>query len=88
MGHSGVHGANGGAGDAEMGLSLSAACEMAFTDLRLIPILPPVDPAMSLVALSRDGTHVGYSTLPGRTYVWQTDAMDQFETAQRTVASV
>ena len=43
----------------QMGLSLEAACEMAFGDLKAIPVAPPVDPAMSLVALSRDGAHAG-----------------------------
>ncbi len=67
----------------QLGLSLEAACEMAFRDLASIPVAPPVDPAMSLVALGRDGAHAGYSTLPGRTYVWQTDTMAQFETQER-----
>ncbi len=67
----------------QMGLGLEAACELAFRDLTLIPVAPPVDPAMSLVALSRDGAHAGCSTMPGRTYVWQTDAMTQFETQER-----
>ncbi len=68
----------------QMGLSLSAACELAFLDLAAIPVAPPVDPAMSLVALGRDGAHAGYSTMPGRTYVWQTGDMTRFETQERT----
>ncbi len=68
----------------QMGLSLSAACELAFQDLAAIPVTPPVDPAMSLVALGRDGAHAGYSTMPGRTYVWQAGDMTQFETQERT----
>lgn len=67
----------------QMGLSLNDACEMAFRDLATIPVAPPVDPAMSLVALSRDGAHAGCSTMPGRTYVWQTADMAQFETQER-----
>jgi beta-aspartyl-peptidase (threonine type) len=69
----------------QMGLALSAACEMAFRDLFSIPVAPPVDPSMSLVALGRDGAHAGYSTMPGRAYVWQTADMAQYETRERTV---
>ena len=67
----------------QMGLSIQDACEMAFRDLSLIPVAPPVDPAMSLVALDRNGTHAGCSTMPGRTYVWQTADMAQFEMQER-----
>ncbi len=69
----------------QMGLSLADACDLAFRDLATIPVAPPVDPAMSLVALGRDGTHTGYSTMPGRTYVWQTEDMARYETSARTV---
>lgn len=67
----------------QMGLALSDACEMAFRDLLSIPVAPPVDPSMSLVALGQDGAHAGYSTMPGRSYVWQTADMAQFETRER-----
>lgn len=68
----------------QMGLSLPDACRLALRDLASIPVLPPVDPAMSLVALGRDGSHAAFSTMPGRTYVWQTPDMAQFETQPRT----
>ena len=67
----------------QFGLSLQDACAMAFRDLATIPVAPPVDPAMSLVALDRNGAHASYSTMPGRTYVWQTADMAQFETQER-----
>lgn len=67
----------------QMGLSLNDACAMAFQDLALIPVAPPVDPAMSLVVLDRNGAHAGCSTMPGRTYVWQTADMARFETQER-----
>jgi len=67
----------------QMGLSLQDACELAFQDLSFIPVAPPVDPAMSLIALDRNGAHAGCSTMPGRTYVWQTGDMAQFETQER-----
>jgi beta-aspartyl-peptidase (threonine type) len=71
----------------QMGLSLKSACEMAFRDLFSIPVAPPVDPSMSLVALGRDGAHAGCSTMPGRAYVWQTADMAQFETRERAIIS-
>ena len=74
-------------GAMQFGLSLEDACAAAFQDLFAIPVAPPVDPSMSLVALGRDGAHAGYSTAPGRTYVWQTPDRTQFETAARTVAA-
>ena len=69
----------------QFGLSLQDACEAAFGDLFTIPVAPPVDPSMSLVALGRDEAHAGYSTAPGRTYVWQTPGMAQCETQERRV---
>ena len=72
-------------GAMQFGLSLEDACKAAFQDLFAIPVAPPVDPSMSLVALGHGGTHAGYSTAPGRTYVWQTPDMAQFETQTRQV---
>lgn len=71
----------------QLGLSLSDACVFAFQDLFSIPIPPPVDPVMSFVALDKDGAHAGYSTTPGRTYVWQTAEMTQFETQERVIVT-
>ncbi len=69
----------------QLGLSLADACVFAFQDLFSIPVPPPVDPVMSFVALDRSGAHAGYSTTPGRTYVWQTSEMAQFEMQERTI---
>ena len=71
----------------QLGLTLDDACELAFQDLFTIPVPLSVEPVMNLVALDRSGGHAGYSTMPGRTYVWQTADMAQFETqARRAVA--
>ena len=67
----------------QLGRSLDDACRLAFRDLASIPVTPPVDPAMSLVALDREAGHAGYSTRSGRTYLWQTPDMRQFETQER-----
>ena len=69
----------------QLGLSLDDACVFAFRDLFSIPVPPPIDPVMSFVALDSNGAHAGYSTTPGRTYVWQTDDMAKFETQPRVI---
>lgn len=71
----------------QFGRSLTDACELAFRDLFTIPVPPSVEPVMNLVALERSGEHAGYSTVPGRTYVWQTADMAQFETQARVVVT-
>ena len=70
----------------QLGMSLNDACAFAFHDLFSIPVPPPIDPVMSFVALDQSGAHAGYSTTPGRTYVWQTGDMAQFETQERVIA--
>lgn len=72
----------------QIGMGLEDACLLAMRDLMSIPVTPPVNPAMSLVSLGRDGSHAGYSTVRGRTYVWQTSEMQQFETQERAFVPV
>jgi beta-aspartyl-peptidase (threonine type) len=67
----------------QFGMTLTEACLLAMRDLISIPLPSPLEPAMSFVALDQNGTHAGYSTLPGRTYIWQTTEMQQFETRER-----
>ena len=71
----------------QLGLRLGDACVFAFRDLFAIPVPPPVDPVMSFVALDKNGAHAGYSTAPGRTYVWQTEDMAQYETQERVIVT-
>ena len=71
----------------QLGMSLDDACVFAFQDLFSIPVPPPIDPVMSFVALDKNGAHAGYSTTPGRTYVWQTADMPQFETQDRVIVT-
>jgi beta-aspartyl-peptidase (threonine type) len=70
----------------QLGMGLGDACLLAFRDLASIPIPPPVEATMSLVALDRAGSHAGYSTRRGSTYIWQTAEMGQFETRERAFA--
>ncbi len=72
----------------EYGLSLTEACERALDDLRAIPLPPSIETTMNLIALDRQGIHAGYSTLPDRTYLWQTPEMSAHQTAARTICAV
>ena len=71
----------------QFGLSLQDACIFAFRDLFSVPIPMPIDPVMNFVALDKNGAHAGYSTTPGRTYVWQTAKMSQYETQERVIVT-
>lgn len=71
----------------EFGLSIEDACLRAFADLRTIPVPDNIGAVMSVIALDKNGRHAGYSTEPGRRYVWQTPDMPNFEMSPRiTVA--
>ena len=43
---------------------------------------------MNFVALDAAGNHAGYTTVPGRQYIWQNPDMAQFEKAERIVVPV
>lgn len=65
------------------GLALAEAVEYAFRDLADIPLPPPVESVMSLIALDREGRHAAFTTAEERTYVWQTADMRAYETTTR-----
>ena len=67
----------------QLGHSLEEACRFAVSDLYTITIPKSIDPTMNLVALDRDGNHIGCSTMEGRTYIWQDETMLSFETTER-----
>ena len=69
----------------QTGLSLAAACERAMRDLADIPLPPDIEPVMNLIALDHTGQHTAYTTATGRTYVWQTPEMSNYETKTRIV---
>lgn len=72
----------------QAGQVLAEACAAALRDLADIPLPPEVEPVMSLVALDRNGGHTAYSTAEGRTYVWQTPDMAEYETAARVAVRI
>ncbi|MFO7170560.1 MAG: N(4)-(beta-N-acetylglucosaminyl)-L-asparaginase [Chloroflexota bacterium] len=59
----------------KQGLPLEEACREAFRDLA--PIMRGTPNDMSLVAIDRAGNHCAMTTAEERTYVYQTDGMDE-----------
>ena len=63
------------------GLSLAQAGRQAMSELN--DLGGPYRSRMHVVALDRTGTHCGFSTEPGETYLYMTGSMPQPETVQR-----
>jgi beta-aspartyl-peptidase (threonine type) len=68
----------------KQGYALEDACREAFHDLAALG--EPADHyIMSMVALDRHGNHCAVSTVPGRSYVYQSDGMAEHAMLPRTV---
>ena len=63
------------------GKSLEEALTIAAEDLRSLD--DPFASEMNIVAIDSNGKHGGSSTTQGKTYLFQTDGMSEFETAER-----
>jgi L-asparaginase / beta-aspartyl-peptidase len=59
-----------------LGFGLEQACRQAMEDLAAAAA-DPANAIMSLVAINRDGRPIAMTTVPGRTFVWMTDEMEQ-----------
>ena len=59
----------------QMGLSLDEASRKAMEDLNALG--GRYLAAMSFIAVDREGRHAGFSNTKGRTYIYQTDEMDE-----------
>jgi beta-aspartyl-peptidase (threonine type) len=59
-----------------MGLGLDQACRQALEDIAWADE-DLGQMSMNLVAINREGQHVGMSTTPGRTYIWMTPDMGE-----------
>lgn len=70
----------------KMGLSVAEASERAMIDLRDLD--GRFISVMNLIALDKNGNHVGYSSVAGRTYVYQTTDMPECEELPRTVVPI
>jgi beta-aspartyl-peptidase (threonine type) len=66
----------------QLGLSLSEACNRAMEDFNTLG--GQYLSAMNLIALDRDGNHVGFSNMEARTYIFQKRDMDEPEEVLRT----
>lgn len=70
----------------KMGLSLAKACVRAMEDLN--DLGGAYLSVMNFVALDKNGNHVGYSTVEGRTYIYQTAEMETAVEKPRTVVPI
>ncbi|GAB4281363.1 MAG: N(4)-(beta-N-acetylglucosaminyl)-L-asparaginase [Candidatus Promineifilaceae bacterium] len=70
----------------KMGLSLADACVQAMKDLN--DLGGAYLSVMNFVALDKNGNHAGYSTIEGRTYIYQTTEMETAVEKPRTVVPV
>ncbi|MAU02019.1 MAG: asparaginase [Anaerolineaceae bacterium] len=70
----------------KMGLSVAEASERAMVDLR--DLHGRFISVMNLIAIDKDGNHAGYSSVDGRTYIYQTPDMPNCEELARTVVPV
>ena len=68
------------------GMALSQAAEEAMTDLR--DLGGDYIGGMNLIALDRAGDHVGMSSRPGGSYIFQSGDMDNFAEAKRQVVVI
>ena len=69
------------------GRPLEDAATQAITALRGLDV-PGGEPIMNLVALDREGRHVGLSTQPGNAYVAWEEGMDTYVTLPRRVVAI
>ena len=70
----------------QMGMSLREAGRRAMSDLR--DLGGDYIGGMNLIALDRDGEHVGLSSEAGRTYIYQHADMAEYESAEREVVEI
>lgn len=70
----------------KMGMTVTEAATRAMEDLR--DLGGDYITRMNLIALDKDGEHVGMSSSAGRTYIYQTGDMDNHESVPRTVVDI
>ena len=70
----------------KLGMSLPEAARQAMTDLR--DLSGDYIGGMNLIALDKSGEHIGMTTQPGRTYIYQHADMDQHQELEREFVSV
>jgi beta-aspartyl-peptidase (threonine type) len=70
----------------KIGLSVAEASERSMIDLR--DLHGRFISVMNLIAIDKDGNHAGYSSVDGRSYIYQTPDMPECAELPRTVVSI
>lgn len=70
----------------KMGMSVSEAGERAMGDLN--DLGGSYLDVMNFVAMDREGSHCGFTSQPGKTYIYQQDDMDEAAELERTVVKL
>jgi beta-aspartyl-peptidase (threonine type) len=70
----------------KMGLSLHEAARRAMEDLR--DLGGDFIGGMNLIALDAEGDHIGLSSRPGGSYIYQTEAMDAYQACERELVEI
>ena len=70
----------------KMGMSLREAARQAMTDLR--DLGGDFIGGMNLIALDRNGEHIGMSSRPGNSYIYQTADMDSYQERERDLVKI
>ncbi len=70
----------------KMGLSITDACAQAMQDLNELG--GKFIGRMNLIALDKDGTPAGYSSMKGKTFVYQTSEMETYVEQERTLVEI
>jgi len=70
----------------KMGRSVTEASEQAMVDLRDLD--GRFISVMNLIALDKEGNHAGYSSVRGRSYIYQTPDMPNYQELARTVVPI
>ena len=70
----------------KMGLSLKEAAQRAMKDLRDLD--GDYIGGMNLIALDKDGEHIGMSSRAGGSYIYQTEDMDSYQECEREVITI
>ena len=70
----------------KMGMSVAEAGQKAMEDLR--DLGGDYIGGMNLIALAPDGSHAAFTSMSGRTYIYQTADMDQYAEVDRTFVEI
>ena len=70
----------------KMGMSVAEASQRAMEDLR--DLGGDYIGGMNLIAIDKDGEHIGMTSMKGRAYIYQTPDMDDYQEVERTYVNI